>query len=64
MSGKLLAILLGLPGAAYTAIGLNFIYHTKMEEGQIEKVTRNLFFRDGVPIFSQFNDPSGDLDRI
>jgi hypothetical protein len=46
-----------LPHTPYSAIGLNFVWHLKPEDGDTARVTRELFFREGFPLFRAFDSP-------
>ncbi len=44
-----------LPQTPYRALGLNFTYHLRPEAGDVRQLARRLFFKDGTPIFREFD---------
>jgi len=61
LNDKLGTIIGILPHTPYQAIGLNFEWHARPEDGDIHTLCRELFFRTGRPIDSEFDSQDARL---
>jgi len=51
---KVGAVVQALPHTPYTAVGLNFFWHARPEDGDLPALTRRLFYVAEKPLFRQF----------
>jgi hypothetical protein len=57
VSEKILAIMRGLGQLQFVAAGLNFIWHEGEDEESVNRLSRRLFFRQGIIPFTYFSEP-------
>jgi hypothetical protein len=54
-------IVASLPHTPYIAIGLNFVWHMSNEERGIERLSRELFFKEGSDLYRRFDFPNAQF---
>jgi len=52
---KIGAIVNRLPHTPFVAMGLNFLWHVTPDEGNIERLSRHLFYRAESPLYQEFD---------